>query len=61
MWRFHSVLSTFSTRSCIHGHYLPLYFALGAAGWGQPGAAEPEYFNREVMYSYLAMDAIAFH
>ena len=42
-------------------HYLPLYFALGAAGWGQPGAAEPEYFNREVMYSYLAMDAIAFH
>ena len=42
-------------------HYLPLYFALGAAGWGRPGAAEPEYFNREVMYSYLAMDAIAFH
>ncbi|MCX7250910.1 MAG: class III extradiol ring-cleavage dioxygenase [Burkholderiales bacterium] len=41
-------------------HYLPLYFALGAAGWGQPGAAEPEYLNREVMYSYLAMDAIAF-
>lgn len=41
-------------------HYLPLYFALGAAGWGQPGAAAPEYFNREVMYSYLAMDAIEF-
>ncbi len=41
-------------------HYLPLYFALGAAGWGQPGASAPEYFNREVLYRYLAMDAIAF-
>ena len=41
-------------------HYLPLYFALGAAGWGRPGASGPEYFNREVMYSYLAMDSIAF-
>lgn len=41
-------------------HFLPLYFALGAAGWGQPGAAQPDYFNREVLYRYLAMDAIAF-
>jgi len=41
-------------------HYLTLYFALGAAGWGEPGAAQPEYLSREVMYSYLAMDAIAF-
>jgi 4,5-DOPA dioxygenase extradiol len=41
-------------------HFLPLYFALGAAGWGQPGVAAPEYFNREVMYGYLAMDSITF-
>lgn len=40
-------------------HFLPLYFALGAAGWGEPGAAAPEYLSREVMYSYLAMDAVA--
>jgi 4,5-DOPA dioxygenase extradiol len=44
-------------------HFAPLYFALGAAGWGvadgaayQPAA---HYLSREVMYRYLAMDAIA--
>jgi 4,5-DOPA dioxygenase extradiol len=42
-------------------HFLPLYFALGAAGWGEPGAPAPDYLSREVMYSYLAMDAIALH
>ena len=41
-------------------HYLPLYFALGAAGWGQPSGPAPDYLSREVMYRYLAMDAIAF-
>ena len=33
-------------------HFLPLFFALGAAG----PAARPEYLSREVMYSMLAMD-----
>jgi 4,5-DOPA dioxygenase extradiol len=37
-------------------HFMPLYFALGAAGDG----AQPRYLSREVMYSILAMDAIAF-
>ena len=34
-------------------HFLPLFFALGAAGT----AAQPTYLSREVMYSMLAMDA----
>jgi len=34
-------------------HFLPLFFALGAAG----ADARPEYLSREVMYSMLAMDA----
>ncbi|MFW9596034.1 MAG: hypothetical protein ACMV1D_11145, partial [Macromonas sp.] len=43
-------------------HFVTLYFALGAAGWGQPeDAPRVEYLNREVMYRYLAMDAIALH
>lgn len=42
-------------------HYLPLYLALGAAGWGQPGGPVPDYLTREVMYRYLAMDAISLH
>jgi len=33
-------------------HFLPLFFALGAAG----ADARPEYLSREVMYSMLAMD-----
>ena len=41
-------------------HLLPLYFALGAAGWGAPGGAQPQYLSREVMYSHLAMDSLAF-
>lgn len=36
-------------------HFLPLFFALGAAGEG----ARPEYLSREVMYGMLAMDALA--
>jgi len=35
---------------------MPLYFALGAAG----AMARPRYLSREVMYSILAMDAMAF-
>ncbi len=34
-------------------HFLPLFFALGAAG----ADARPDYLSREVMYSMLAMDA----
>lgn len=36
-------------------HFLPLFFALGAAG----ADAKPDYISREVMYSMLAMDAFA--
>lgn len=41
-------------------HFLTIFFALGAAGWGEPDAAPPEYLTREVMYSHLAMDSVAF-
>lgn len=34
-------------------HFLPLFFALGAAS----ADARPDYLSREVMYSMLAMDA----
>jgi 4,5-DOPA dioxygenase extradiol len=34
-------------------HFLPLFFALGAAGT----TARPDYVSREVMYGMLAMDA----
>jgi len=34
-------------------HFLPLFFAMGAAG----AEARPEYLTREVMYSMLAMDS----
>jgi 4,5-DOPA dioxygenase extradiol len=36
-------------------HFLPLFFALGAAG----SDARPSYISREVMHSMLAMDAFA--
>lgn len=36
-------------------HFLPLFFALGAAGEG----ARPAYLSREVLYGMLAMDAFA--
>lgn len=38
-------------------HFLTIFFALGAAGWGEPNASKPQYLTREVMYSYLAMDS----
>ena len=41
-------------------HLLPLYFALGAAGWGEPDGPQPQYLSREVMYRYLAMDTLSF-
>jgi 4,5-DOPA dioxygenase extradiol len=36
-------------------HFLPLFFALGAAGED----ARADYLSREVMYGLLAMDALA--
>jgi 4,5-DOPA dioxygenase extradiol len=41
-------------------HLLPLYFSLGAAGWGETNGSQPHYLSREVMYRYLAMDSLAF-
>ncbi|WP_342130384.1 DODA-type extradiol aromatic ring-opening family dioxygenase [Hydrogenophaga sp. OTU3427] len=38
-------------------HFLPIFFALGAAGWGGDVAVKPDYLTREIMYRYLAMDA----
>ena len=40
-------------------HFLPIFFALGAAGWGADAGVAPEYLTREIMYRYLAMDAFA--
>lgn len=42
-------------------HFLPLFFALGAAGWGGAAPVQAEYLSREVMYGMLAMDAVALH
>ncbi len=42
-------------------HFLPLFFALGAAGWGAGGAGRVEYLSREVQHGMLAMDALAIH
>ena len=38
-------------------HFLPLFFALGAAG----ATFKPEYLTREVRYGMLAMDSFALH
>lgn len=38
-------------------HFLPLFFALGAAGWGTDASVQADYLTREIMYRYLAMDA----
>lgn len=38
-------------------HFLPLFFALGAAG----PTARVQYLSREVMYGMLAMDSFALH
>lgn len=41
-------------------HFLPLFFALGAAGWGQDGSQlQVDYLSREILYGMLAMDAFA--
>ncbi|KQP11804.1 class III extradiol ring-cleavage dioxygenase [Pseudorhodoferax sp. Leaf267] len=40
-------------------HFLPIFFALGAAGWGQGRPVQADYLTREVMYGMLAMDSFA--
>jgi 4,5-DOPA dioxygenase extradiol len=40
-------------------HFLPIFFALGAAGWGADTPLHTDWISREVMYSMLAMDAFA--
>ena len=40
-------------------HFLPLFFALGAGGFGQGEPGKPQYVTREVMYGILAMDSFA--
>lgn len=40
-------------------HYVTMYFALGAAGWGQSGGPLPQYISHEVVYGSLAMDAFS--
>ena len=40
-------------------HFLPIYFALGAAGWGQSPQVLPQYISHEVVYSSLSMDAFS--
>ena len=40
-------------------HFVPLYFSLGAGGWGTATAPSTHYLSREVMYSILAMDSFS--
>ena len=40
-------------------HFLPIFFALGVAGWGGAQPVQPDYLSREVMYGMLAMDSFA--
>ncbi|MES2973859.1 MAG: class III extradiol ring-cleavage dioxygenase [Pseudomonadota bacterium] len=42
-------------------HFLPIFFALGAGGFGEEGGGKPEYISREVMYSMLSMASFAMH
>lgn len=40
-------------------HFLPLFFALGVAGWGEDTVVQADYLSREVTYGILAMDSFA--
>jgi len=40
-------------------HFLPLFFALGASGWGGHSPVAVHYLSREVMYGMLAMDTFS--
>lgn len=41
-------------------HFLPIFFALGAAGWGPASDVMPQYISHEVIYGSLSMDAFSF-
>ena len=42
-------------------HFRTIFFALGAANWGQVGGPAPEYISHEVVYQSLSMDAFSLH
>lgn len=42
-------------------HFRTIFFALGAATWGQVGGPAPEYISHEVVYQSLSMDAFSLH
>jgi 4,5-DOPA dioxygenase extradiol len=42
-------------------HFRTIYFALGAAGWGQQPGVQPRYISHEVIYTSLSMDAFSLH
>lgn len=42
-------------------HFLTIYFALGAAGWGQSHGPQPAYITRDVQFRSLSMDAFSLH
>ncbi len=40
-------------------HFLTIYFALGAARWGQPQGTQPQYITRDVQFRSISMDAFS--
>ncbi len=42
-------------------HFRTIYFALGAASWGQADGPKPSYISHEVIYTTLSMDAFSLH
>lgn len=40
-------------------HFVTLFFALGAAGWGVHPGVEPDYISHEVVYRTASMDAFS--
>jgi 4,5-DOPA dioxygenase extradiol len=41
-------------------HFIPLFFAAGAAGWASPKQSV-EYITEEIQYGILSMDTMLFH
>jgi len=40
-------------------HFLTIYFALGAALWGQSDSPRPQYITRDVQFRSISMDAFS--
>lgn len=40
-------------------HFLTIYFALGAALWGQADSPRPQYITRDVQFRSISMDAFS--